>query len=60
VAKANHLCCAFLLIPGSSDCSDADTEPQGYSAPTPIPSRKLNEGLTVDWKGKRRELPTST
>lgn len=39
VASVNHLCWAFLLIPLSSDCSEAETEPQGYSAPTPIPSR---------------------
>lgn len=42
VARANHRCWAFLLIPGSSDCSDAETDPQGYSAPTPIPIKKLN------------------
>ena len=41
VARANQRCWAFLLMPGSSDCSDAATEPHGYSAPTPIPSRKL-------------------
>ena len=41
VARANHLCCAFLPTPDSSDCSDAATEPHGYSAPTPIPRRKL-------------------
>ena len=42
VARANHRCWAFLLIPGSSDCSDAETDPQGYSAPTPMPIKKLN------------------
>jgi len=41
VARANHRFCAFFEIPSSSDCSDAATEPQGYSAPTPIPRRKL-------------------
>jgi hypothetical protein len=41
VAKANHLFWAFFAIAGSSDCSDAETEPQGYSAPTPIPKRNL-------------------
>jgi len=43
VAKANHRCWARLLIPGCSDCSDAETDPQGYSAPIPIPNRKLVE-----------------
>lgn len=42
VARANHRFWAFLLIPGSSDCSDAETDPQGYSAPTPMPIKKLN------------------
>jgi hypothetical protein len=41
VAKANHLFCVFLATPSSSDCSDAATDPQGYSAPTPMPSRNL-------------------
>jgi len=41
VARANHRCCAFFAIPSSSDCSEAATDPQGYSAPTPIPRRKL-------------------
>ena len=41
VARANHLCCAFLLILSPSVCSEADTEPHGYSAPTPIPSKNL-------------------
>jgi hypothetical protein len=41
VARANHRFWAFLEIPGSSDCSEADTDPQGYSAPTPIPRKKL-------------------
>jgi hypothetical protein len=43
VARANHRCWAFLLIPGSSDCSDAETDPQGYSAPTPMPIKKLDK-----------------
>lgn len=30
-------------MPGSSDCSEAATEPHGYSAPMPIPRRKLRE-----------------
>lgn len=42
VASANHLCCAFCETPDSSDCSEAATEPHGYSAPTPIPTRKLH------------------
>lgn len=41
VARANQRFCAFLAIPSSSVCSDAATEPHGYSAPTPIPSSKL-------------------
>jgi len=48
VAKATHRCWARLLIPGCSDCSDAETDPQGYSAPIPIPSRKLISG-TIKW-----------
>lgn len=41
VASANQRCCAFFAIPSSSDCSEAATDPQGYSAPTPMPRRKL-------------------
>jgi hypothetical protein len=70
VARANHRCCAFLAMPSSSDCSDAATDPQGYSAPTPIPRRKLipvveslvmraamTSGLTdmhLAWRGDHR------
>ena len=43
VAIANHRCCAFLLTPGPSDCSEAETEPQGYSAPMPIPRKNLTK-----------------
>ena len=48
VAKANHRCWARLLIPGCSDCSDAETDPQGYSAPIPIPNKKL---FQENWAG---------
>lgn len=41
VASANQRCWAFLLIEDSSDCSEAETDPLGYSAPSPIPSRNL-------------------
>ena len=47
VAKANHLFCLFLATPSSSDCSDAATDPQGYSAPTPMPSRNLEVRYSV-------------
>ena len=54
VARANHLCCAFLPTPDSSDCSEAATEPNGYSAPTPIPRRKLGSiklRNCSEWRG---------
>lgn len=53
VASANHRCWAFLATPSPSDCSAAATEPQGYSAPTPIPSKKL-------WNAMRRWSTTRT
>lgn len=49
VARANHRCCAFFAIPSSSDCSEADTDPQGYSAPTPIPRKNLVTRESVLW-----------
>ena len=55
VARANHRCCAFFEIPSSSDCSEAATEPQGYSAPTPIPSRNLP---SQSWIGNKESLET--
>lgn len=42
VARANHLFCAFLAMPSSSDCSEAATDPDGYSAPIPIPRKNLS------------------
>jgi hypothetical protein len=45
VAKANHLCWAFLAISFSSDCSEAATDPQGYSAPIPIPRKNLRRHI---------------
>ena len=48
VARANHRCWAFLWMPFSSDCSEAETDPQGYSAPTPIPKRKLNRHVNCN------------
>lgn len=64
VARANHLCCAFCETPDSSDCSEAATEPQGYSAPTPIPSRKLNRSGVIELTSSETvvdkiSLPTS-
>jgi hypothetical protein len=59
VARANHRCWAFLLIPGSSDCSDAETDPQGYSAPTPIPIKKLNNLREQLCKTRRTRLTAS-
>lgn len=43
VDNANHRCCAILEIVGSSDCSEAATEPHGYSAPMPMPTTNLGE-----------------
>lgn len=48
VARTNHLFWARLLIPSSSDCSEAATEPHGYSAPIPMPSKKLSS-MVLGW-----------
>lgn len=47
VAKTYHRCCARLLMPGDSENSDAETDPQGYSAPIPTPRRKLLHGFRI-------------
>ena len=60
VARANHRCWALLLIPGSSDCSDAETDPQGYSAPTPIPIKKLNDWREHYARHDEPDLPHGT
>jgi hypothetical protein len=62
VARANHLCCAFFAIPSSSDCSEAATDPQGYSAPTPMPRRKLHRiaSVALSMMTPSRDSPTCT
>jgi hypothetical protein len=61
VASANHLCWAFLLTPFSSDCSEAATDPQGYSAPTPMPSRNLLYNInSASLRGQIQDSPTCT
>ena len=41
VARANQRFWAFFETFSPSDCSEAATEPQGYSAPTPVPRKNL-------------------
>lgn len=64
VARANQRFCAFFAIPSSSVCSEAATEPHGYSAPTPIPRRSLNkleQRLTINvWKRTYRMMLSMT
>lgn len=45
-----------MEIDSPSDCSEAATEPQGYSAPTPIPRRNLGYSIADQkWSAKLTE-----